>query len=324
MSDSEEYLRDETIRIYKEWGFSSSNVKSVEEWNPALVRGSLSLFGDVSMVHLDLSDKNKLKKFVDVIGNKETKKNFDGDSWFGAGLIITSTHAMGIKKIETLVTKTGGTVVKKEKPAEMKKRILKRVSLSKDSKEFLSNYSGENWEILIPIVNEIEKSPKEKQLELTIEDLVVKLPGKPGSVLPWEFVNPLLEGKAEEAVQLYKRSVEGSHVLVNMQLARKKLQMLYRLKLLQLSGVYDSKQQAPILGERNGPNVWITAGVAKKLSLSTAEYLAKLALETEANLKGYSSAPPDTIFTNFIASACLAIKYNQALPLNNSKEEMNV
>ena len=52
MSDSEEYLRDETIRIYKEWGFSSSNVKSVEEWNPALVRGSLSLFGDVSMVHL--------------------------------------------------------------------------------------------------------------------------------------------------------------------------------------------------------------------------------------------------------------------------------
>lgn len=316
MSDSEAYLRDEVIRISGEWGFTKSNIKYVEEWNPALVRGALSLFGDVSMIHLDLNDKNKLKNFVDLIGDKSQAQLFEGEKWFGPGLIITSIHAQGTKKIENLIEKSKGIVVKKAKPSEMKNKLLSRVKLNKDAKEFLVNYVGEDYQILIPLINQLEKLTKEEQSALPIEELIVKLPSKPGSVLPWEFINPLLEGNANEAINLYKRCVEGSHVLVTMQLARKKLQMLYRLKLLQLSGIWDSKKQAEILGENNGPNIWITAGVAKNLSLNTAEYLAKLALETEANLKGYSNAKPDLIFTNFIAASCLAIKYNRVLPLN--------
>lgn len=316
MSDSEAYLRDEVIRMSKEWGFTTSNVKTVEEWNPALARGAISLFGDVSMVHLDLSDKNKLKKFTDLISDKKYKSQFENDNWFGHGLIITSIHAQGVKKIENLVTNSGGKVIKKAKPGEMKKKLLARVKLNKDSKEFLDNYAGEDYQILIPIVNQLEHMDKKEQLSITIEDLIVRLPSKPGSVLPWEFIDPMLEGNANEAVSLYKRSMEGSHVLVTMQLARKKLQMLYRLKLLDMSGIWNSKEQAAILGERNGPNIWNTAKVAKKISLPTAEYLAKLALETEAKLKGYSSANPDIIFTNFIATVCLSIKYNKVLPLN--------
>lgn len=316
MSDSEAYLRDEVIRISGDWGFTKSNIKSVEEWNPALVRGAVSLFGDVSMIHLDLSDKNKLKKFADLISDKSQKQLFERENWFGPGLIITSIHAQGAKKIENLVDKSKGSVIKKAKPAEMRNKLLSRVKLNKDAKEFLINYVGEDYQILIPVINELENLTEEEQLTLTIEDLIVKLPSKPGSVLPWEFINPLLEGNTDEAVNLYRRCVEGSHVLVTMQLARKKLQMLYRLKLLQLSGVWDSKKQAEVLGENNGPNIWITAGVAKNISLGTAEYLAKLALETEANLKGYSNAKPDVIFTNFIAASCLAIKYDRALPLN--------
>lgn len=316
MADSEAYLRDEVIRISTEWKFTSSNVKSVEEWNPALVRGSLSLFGEVSMVHLDLSNKLKLKKFADLISDKKQKQMFDGKDWFGPGLIITSIHAQGAKKVENLVTKSGGKVIKKAKPAEMKKNLFKRVSLHRESQQFLDNYAGEDYQILIPILNELERLPKEEQSAMTINDLVVRLPSKPGSVLPWEFVNPMLEGKTAEAIESYRRAIEGSHILVTMQLARAKLQLLYRLKLLQLSGITDSKQQAAILGERSGPNIWITAKTARNIKLSTAEYLAKLALETEANLKGYSSANVDIIFTNFIAATCLAIKYDRALPLS--------
>ena len=316
MSDSESYLRDETIKLYTEWGFVSSNVKSVEDWDPALVRGSISLFGDVSMIHLDLSDKTKLKKFADLVSAKATKKNFEGDNWFGPGLIITSTHAQGAKRVENLVVKSGGKVVKKAKPAEMKKKLLKRISLNKESQKFLDEYAGEDWQILIPIVNQVEKMNESEQAQLTIEDLIVRLPTKPGSVLPWEFINPMLEGKTKEAIDLYSRSMEGSHVLVAMQLSRKKLQLLYRLKLLLISGIWNSKEQAPIVGEKNGPNIWITSGVAKNLKVSTCEYLAKLALETEANLKGHSNADPDLIFKNFIAATCLAINYDRAMPLS--------
>lgn len=315
MSDSEAYLRDEVLRISKDWGFIKSNVKTVEEWNPALVRSSVSLFGEVSMVHLDLSDGNKLKAFVSLIGDKKHKELFEGDNWFGAGLIITSTHARGTKKIEDLVKKTGGKVAKKAKPTEMKKVLLERISLNKDTEQFLDAYVGEDYQILIGIVNQLEKLEKEEQQKMTIDELIVRLPNKPGSLPPWDFIDPLLEGNADKAVKLYERAVEGSHVLVTMQLARKRLQLLYRLKVLQLSGVWKSQEQAQALGERNGPNIWITAKVAQRLDLKTTEYLAKLSLITEADLKGYSNANPHVIFKNFIAMSCLAIKYNKTMPL---------
>lgn len=316
MSDSEAYLRDEVIRISADWGFTSSMVKSVETWNPALVRGSVSLFGDVSMIHLDLSDKNKLKAFANYISDKKEKTLFEKDNWFGAGLIITSIHAQGAKKIENLVNKSGGIVVRKAKPIEMRNLLLKRIELNDNTKEFLESYVGEDYQILISIVNQLEILSKEEQKAMSVEDIIVRLPSKPGSVPPWEFINPMLEGKTKEAVDLYNRCIEGSHILVTMQLARTKLQLLYRLKLLLMAGIWNSKEQAEILKERNGPNIWITSNVAKKIDVSTAEYLAKLALITEANLKGHSSADPNIIFTNFIAATCLAIKYNRVLPLN--------
>lgn len=316
MSDSEAYLRDEVLRVSEEWGFNKSNVKTVEEWNPALVRGSVSLFGEVSMIHLDLSDNNKLKAFVKMTGDKTHKHLFEEDNWFGPGLIITSTHARGTKKIENLINKVGGSVQKKAKPAEMKKILFKRVNLNRENKEFLDAYVGDDYTILIGVVNQIEKLDDEAQNSMTIEDLIVRLPSKPGSLPPWDFVNPMLAGDAKSAIDLYERSVEGSHVLVTMQLARTKLQLLYRLKLLQIAGVRQSKEQADILGERNGPNIWITAKVSQKVDIETAEFLAKLALKTEADLKGHSNADPDVLFKNFIAMSCLAIKYNRAMPLS--------
>lgn len=315
MSDSDSYLRDEVLRTADKWGFSSANVKYTESWDPTLVRGSMSLFGEESMVHLDLSNNSKLKAFVSLIRSKKEKQMFENESWFGPGLIITSIHARGAKAIQDLVTKTGGEVVKKAKPAEMKKLLLQRVNLNSESQDFLNNYVGEDYEILFPIVNQLKNMSDDEQFELKIDDLIVRLPGTPGSVLPWEFVNPMLEGNAKEAIDLYERAVSGSHILVTMQLARTKLQLMYRLKLLLIAGVWKSDEQAKILKERNGPNIWITAKAAKGVSVDTAEYLAKLALATEANLKGASSANPDLIFKNFIASTCIAINNNQSLPL---------
>lgn len=315
MSDSEAYLRDEVIRIYKEWGFSSSNVKTTEVWNPALVKNSVSLFGEVSIIHLDLSDKKNLKSFADLISKKDSKSDFENEGWYGPGLIITSTHAMGTKKIENLITKTKGKVIKKAKPAEMIKLLLNKTKLNQEAKDFLTMYAGNDYQILISLVNQIKLLDKEEQANLKTEDLLVRLPGKPGSVPPWEFINPMLEGDAKRAIDLYERAVDGSHILVVMTLSKNKLQLLYRLKMLQKAGVWKSDQQAQILGERNGPNIWITAKVAQQISMETAEYLSTLSFITEANLKGYLNANPDIIFKNYISAVCLSIKYDRVLPL---------
>lgn len=319
MSDSEAHLRDEVIRQREKWGFKSSNVKTTETWNPALTRGSVSLFGEPTLIHLDLSDKNRLKSFVEMIDDKKSK--YFEDHWFGQGVIITSTHAQGTKKIENLIKKSGGKVIKKAKPAEMVKILLNRVNLSKESKDFLKDYAGENYEILFSIVNQIEKMDKSEQQNTTIEDLIIRLPSKPGAVPPWEFINPMLEGDAKKAIKLYERAIEGSHILVTMTFAKSNLQLLYRLKVLQSVGIWKSNEQAEIIGERNGPKIWNAANVAKKVDIKTAEYLAKLALATEANLKGHSSANPDIIFKNFIAAVCIAIDKNKALPLTLTRRE---
>jgi DNA polymerase III delta subunit len=319
MSDSEAHLRDEVIRQREKWGFKSSNVKTTETWNPALTRGSVSLFGEPILIHLDLSDKNRLKSFVEMIDDKKSK--YFEDHWFGQGVIITSTHAQGTKKIENLIKKSGGKVIKKAKPAEMVKILLNRVNLPKESKDFLKDYAGENYEILFSIVNQIEKMDKSEQQNTTIEDLIIRLPSKPGAVPPWEFINPMLEGDAKKAIKLYERAIEGSHILVTMTFAKSNLQLLYRLKVLQSVGIWKSNEQAETIGERNGPKIWNAANVAKKVDIKTAEYLAKLALATEANLKGHSSANPDIIFKNFIAAVCIAIDKNKALPLTLTRRE---
>jgi hypothetical protein len=315
MSDSETFLHDEAMKTFKKWGFAQSNVKSVEEWNPALVRNSVSLFGDVSMVHLNLTDKKKFDAFAELVKDKKKKELFEGN-WFGPALLITSTQARGASKIEELIKNSGGEVQKKAKPAEMREMLLKRMNLNPETKEFLESFVGEDYQILISIANQLEKLTKEEQLAMTPEELAVRLPIKPGTVPPWDFINPMLEGNAKSAVELFERTMAGSHVLVTMLLARKKLQLLYRLKILQKDGVWKSQDQAAAVGEANGPNIWIAAKVAQKLDLSTIEYLAKLSLVTEANLKGHLNADPQLVFKNFIAAVCIAIRYNTSMTLN--------
>lgn len=311
MDDSEAFLRSEVKRISNEWGFTSSTVKEVEEWNAALVRSAVSLFGDVSMIHLDLSDKNKLKKFADMISDKRTKDMFASDNWFGHGLIITSTHARGAKKIENLVKASGGKVIKKAKPAEMRKELLGRMKLNKETMSFVESYVGDDYNMLLSVVNEIEKTPEDEQMALTTDELIIRLPGKPGAVPPWEFIDPMLNGDTNKAIELFERALTDSHVLVAMLLARKKLQLLYRLRMLHEAGIWRSQEQAKVLNERNSPNIWTTDKVAKRVSIQTAEYLAKLALLTEANIKGKLHADPNIVFKNFIAQVSLAIRHNR-------------
>ena len=315
MADSEAYLRDEVLRITKEWGYTKNNLKYTEEWNAALSRNTISLFGEVSITHLDLSDGNKLKQFVSLISDKKEKENFNSEKWFGQGLIITSTHAKGAKKIENLVEKTGGKVIKKATPTEMKKILLDRVNLSPQNKQFLFDFAGDNYQILVGVVNQIEQLDKDKQFEMTTDNLIVRLPLKPGALPPWEFINPMLEGNSKKAIELYERAVEGSHVLVTLKLAKSKLQLLYRIKVLQGTGIRDSKVQAEILGERNGPNIWIPSKIAQRLDIKTCEYLANLSVKVEADLKGQSRIDPDALFKNFIATVSISIKNNQPFHL---------
>lgn len=311
MNDSESFLRDKVLSVAEEWGFTPSDIRHTEVWNAAQASSPLSLFGTAKMTHLDLTDKKKLKAFVNAIDNSKKTGDFNNENWFGVGLIITTLHAQGVKKIENLIKANGGTTIKKEKPDAMRKKLLDEVSLSKRTREQVEDYVGNDYEMLISPLNEIKKLDKTAQQELSFEDFVVMLPTRPGAIPPWEFVTPMLEGRINEAIDLYDRILSGSHVLQTMWHAKSKVDMMYRLKMLTVNGVKGTKKQAEVLGERDSPVLYYTGKPAQRLSAEVVEYIAALTYKVEEDIKGGLNVNSDLHFRSYIAKVAVAAKLNK-------------
>lgn len=308
MSDSDVYLRDQVFQFAKDLNIKT--IKDTETWNFALAKNT-SLFGEKHVIHLDLSDKNKLKAFAEILKEKREKDNFEKSNWFGDGLIITSTHATGTKKIEELVKKHDGQVIKKAKPADMTNMLLKELPINNQLKTFLKDYIGEDYQILVTISNQLKHYDETDLENLTLDELITKLPCKPGGVPPWNYVNHMVKGNAKKAVAEYERAAESSHPLVMMTFAKNKIQPLYRVKTLKAAGL-NSQEISSIIKEKN---IWHLEDPAKRISISTAEYLAKITIELETNLKGTSKADPNLLFKIYIAKVCLAIKNNKSFKI---------
>lgn len=307
LNDSEAFLRNEVIKLSKEWGFASTEVKTIERFDYSIVNSPPSLFGIRSMTHLDLTKDADLKAFVKVIDNSK-KNNYFNDEWFGAGLIITATNARSSKKIENLVSKTGGTVVKKANAKDTSNELLGRLKLNNNTLQFIKEYAGENYDMLLSVVNEISKIDEAKQFDLTPDELIVRLPQQPGSIPPWEFVNEMLKGDCDKAIKLYRRTIITSHPLVPLVFARRNMELLYRISVLRSQGIWNSKDIAKALDMKNGPAIWNVDNVAKRININTAERLAILTSELDNNMKGGLAVDPELLFSNYIAHVCSLLR----------------
>ena len=293
--DSEEaYVKSKVIETYQSWGFKSSDVKTRNEWNGPIV--GQTLFGGQMIMYLNLDDKKDMKSFVNKIDNKSTKADFDKDDWFGNGLIISVSTAQGSKKIENLVKKSNGTILKKEKPEKRKQELLKSLKIPNDSKKILDYYVGEDYQMLLSFVNEVGKKSEQEQQEITSDKVLTFFPAKPGSVQPWIFMNSLLDGNTSQAIQEYKRTVENTNVLVTMVFLQRQISMLYRIATARLEIPNSPKALAEAIGEKAYGGFWPVYNVAKRTSFVNARRAALLVYELENGLKGNSSINPDSEF----------------------------
>ena len=293
IDSSEAFLRSKVQDVFVSWGFVRSNVKELTEWQ--FIPKAPTLFGERMMTHLDLTGKGAIKKFAELISLRKMQDAFKGD-WYGNGLIITASTSVGLSKVEKLVVSSGGRVIKKEKSVARKKEMLSGLNVSLEVKNAVDGYAGEDYDLMLSFVNAVSKLTIEEQRAITPEIAFSYFPPIPGSVPPWDYLNVLLNGNTSSSIELFKRTIKNTHILVPLVFITKKMQLLYRLRLSMEDGIKGDKNIAIAMGEKPGWDITNLMKTARRLPLSNVENIAIISNRLESDLKGGSHADVETEF----------------------------
>lgn len=281
--DKDTTILDFNVRkIMEKWGYPRSEYKTLNTWSVGAASSQV-LFGKPKAVHLNLTDKSSLSDFVKFISDKKNKKYITGD-WFGVGLIITVLSIKGATKIKKLVEESGGVILNEDLNS-VKSRLLNSVNLPKNVKDFLSEYVGENYSILLNIVNSLGNKDCSNY---TIDDVIILLPNQKGSIPPWEFINELFKGsptKIYESLDRYYKSNKGSEFPL-IALLKNKLTIIYHDLLLIKSGHNNISERAKLLGLNNTYQLKTLQQMKKKPTPETIGKILKRTLDLENKLKG--------------------------------------
>lgn len=306
--DSEpSFLRSKVETVYKEWGFPRQNVKEQTFWDGP--QRGFSLFGGKMMIHLNLEDKNDMKSFVNIITDRKTKVLFDDKNWFGNGVIITCSTAQGAKKIQDLVTKSGGTFLKKEDTKTRKAELLNGLNLVPESRKLVDYFVGEDYTLLLSFVNEMKKKTKEEQAKVTPDKVLTYFPPTPGSILPWEFMNPLMDGNTAKALSEFERTIKNTHVLVPMLFLQRQMSLLLRISIARLDIPNNPKALATAIGEKPYGGFWPVYNVARRTKVVNVERAAIRVVKLENSIKGNSHVDPNQEFRATIAELGMLLNH---------------
>lgn len=291
---SQSYLDFQRDRILEKWGVEESeSVKSFSEV------GEATIFGDPPSSIIFVSDINTIKKLVEDL--TKAQQNNILDSRLEQGLVITTTVArVSTKKLESFIKEVDGIIVFAKENSKDKTsvtdKLLNETFLNKEVKSFLSNYIGDDYDTLISLLRNISVLSQKQQSKLDVDDIFIRLPQAPGSVPPWEIEKSLMSGNANETIELYRRISQHSHYLVVLSILKNKIQLSWRIS--SLLNIDPSMSVANIASSLSVPNNYpfkLALESAKKIGYTKLEYCLSVLADTEAKVKGGSSADGNVI-----------------------------
>lgn len=317
IDSSPQYIFTRVRDTMLSWGIQPSEYKTVNEWIIGIATAR-TMFGKPKAIHLDLSAQNDFKKFNELYKkDKAFQESLSKDKWWGTGVIITTTIAKGSQGLEKIVSNSNGTIIKKRKPEEVKEELLSELSLSNSHKKFLSDYVGEDYDLLLNCVKNLKNLSKEDLNNVTIDDLTVYLPVKKGSIPPWDFINSLVKLNAKETLDNLRRTLETQHPLIVMTFLKRKIEEMYHDKVLMESGVGSFKDRAEIIKS----NPWSIKNLSttnSRLSLETLESLVYYINSVEDKLKGGGNILDSNTYMESVVSKVLAsLKFNFTINAEN-------
>ena len=161
VNKSDVYILDKVKEVYTSWGYTTEQMLVYTQWKSGLASQN-NMFSS-NFVKLDLTRDSDRTAFKELVDNNKRTKLFN-ENWFGNGVIIVCSSAPG-KWLKTFTESFGGTYDGEISVEE----ILNEIDLSKENKEFIKYYVGENVEDLLIIRNSLKNIENTKNL--TIEEL---------------------------------------------------------------------------------------------------------------------------------------------------------
>lgn len=291
---SKSYTDFQKERILKDWGVLPSELKNVTGLSQV---GGFTLFGKSPTALMVISDTDEVKVLVKAF--EEIQQASTIESSIGEGLIImTSVARTSTKKLETLIAALGGEVVIAKPGAKdgmsTGEKLINDLGFTREVKNYLLAYVGDDYEALIPIARSLSEIPKDQHKRITIEDIYIRLPKAPGSVPPWEIEKPLFGGDISKTLEVFRRIHQNSDLLVVLFVLKNKMTLAYRAgAMIESNPRITSVEVADALGVTDNYPLKLAMGQHKRYGLEKLEKLAQLLADTERKVKGGSAMRGD-------------------------------
>lgn len=301
--DKEEaYVSFQREELLREWAVDRG---AIERAKSLTTPPSPSLFGDTPLVLHELTTPVEGKAAAEAFAKQSAKTLPEA---YPSGLIIYTSklNRNQTKKLEGLVKALGGQVLapggKDDAPLGL--RLVNSLKLSREVKDFLLAYVGENHEVLLPLASTLRRLPEAQQARVTVEDMIVRMPQPPGAVLPWTLEEPLLRGEVERVVELARRIDAHSHKLVWVKLLLNKFTNYYKVGAVLAANPRLSDEEVTTALGLPARGFYFTKRTVKAYPLPTLEAALLLLVKLEEDLKGGSTADQEVLAEVALVSLC--------------------
>ena len=310
LDKSEPWLNYTRKQVLSSWGVDSDDDVTVAE-NMSVV-GAPDLFGDIPVCTMLLTEVEQVKSLVNDL-NAVVKDGSLADRMSAGLVIMCSVNRNSTKKLESLVSRNGGRVVttketsKDRSPAAL--RMLKSLSIPSDVKSFLVDYAGDDYSLIIPLIEELGSvSPRQQRL-VTLDKIELRLAKSAGSLTPWQIEKPLLkDNDPDETIKVFRRIIKHSHPLLVLRVLKNKMHLAYRVSALMSSGITELKEIADCLGVSNNYPLRIAYNFAKDFGLTQCQWILEQVVDAESKTMGASSADPVAHTEMMLARVCSRMK----------------
>ena len=174
--------------ISEQWGTGEwSHAESLEEC------GQTPLFGKISS-YVVTAENN-----ANFVKNAQRLSPSDIERLGSCGVVILCEKPT--KAMKELVKSWGGVVAD---PLDAH-HLLSRINVTPAVRQFLSDYVGDDEDMLVPVVCSLSTIPSTLHPRITIEDMWIRFPGSKGSLPPWNVSNDIFLGNVDSAIDTFRR-----------------------------------------------------------------------------------------------------------------------
>lgn len=330
--EKESYGEQRASDMLDEWGFPFRNRVVTSSIHGRARNGLLGPERAtlLSIEGKDDSAKKALRETVDMLGSAP-------DETIGNGLVIMLQLPESLKVMKELISmvkKLHGEYIvpKKNKQGEVQD-IITQVHLNPAVRDALLEYVGQSYDNLLPFVNALKAMPESEQRAMTLEDVMIRMPHKPGEIPLFGsgygrnrvkgITDYIMDRSKPLALAKLQRLLDsGTSPILILAAIKSKIIPMYRLRLLLDAGTspsrasealglpdpkYSGKGEKDPRYNKSGYPTKVAIQECRSWDMEQLEHAAQTVLRAESMMKGQyqrMTLKPNDILITTISEIC--------------------